>query len=979
MTQMSSSIAQVFEPIWTNYNTDHGLPSSETYEILQDKIGYIWISTDNGLSRFDGYNFKNYGPINGLKDPVVFHLQEDNSGKIWMNSLTKNIYFIKDDSIKPYNYNSILNKYYASHYTIENFIISNNSLYYESKKNGILYINSQGKVNTLNNNYFPSISIFTLNNKSIVSYEKNEPIEKLPAIDKSSNKYFNLYFISNTGVTKTSLLINFKKIKPPTIYNLNNNIKILSVNYYIYIFKDFKLIKSIPDPEGNLISIFQDDIGNIYSCNNNGKGLRVYKNLDDFLIGNYQTYLNGESVSYLIKDRNKGFWATTINNGIFYAKDLSITQLKNATSTRDEILTISNIINDKIYLGYQSGNVKCFNIINSLFYDLPLCKSLPINDIFYNKTNKCLYISNKEGTYFFKNNKWKEILLFNKQLGFSGIPLKKIWDKNQLNEIIGTTERGFFKINTKNNSSNFSSNISTNGKIPFIRTLCAFHTLENKFLIGTINGLYEVKHDSLYKYFYNSPSLNLRIEAIDQLNDSTLIVGTKGAGIILIKNGIISKITEKDGITSNMVENIFIDKKNNIWIGTLLGLNRLYKDSSIWKVEQLTVHNGLPSNEIIKVQSNNGNIWCLTTKGLVRINDRNTEKSSIPVIIEELYINDKKIILNQELKFSYTDNNIRLKLDCLNFKMLGKIPFRFKLRKEDDWRETLERNINLYSLAPGLYDLQIQSKNASGIWSKSTILTFIILPPWWKTWEFYSLIAIILLIISGWSIYLRIKSLKSKILIQKQMYELEQSAKKAQMNPHFLFNTLNSVQSQILTGNFEEATHFLSSFGKLVRDVLEMSQNVSIPLEIELEYLNKYLELEQMRFKKSFVFNIIVDQNIDLQYNFIAPMLIQPFVENAIIHGISKVDQQGNIQINLKKIGKFIEVIIIDNGIGFQYDSFEKKSFTKSVGISNTKRRLELIDELKSKDQLKIEKILNFEGGVIGTKVILFIKILPPY
>ncbi|HMG15609.1 MAG TPA: two-component regulator propeller domain-containing protein, partial [Saprospiraceae bacterium] len=820
--------AQNFEPIWINYNTDSGLPSSEIYEILQDKNGYIWISTDNGLCKFDGYSFKNYGPINGLKDPVVFHLQEDDNGRIWMNSLTKYIYYLENDSIKPYKFNFLLNNYYDSHNNIENFVHYKHELFYESNRKGIVNISDNGNLRLLNTNQIPSINVFTINQKSLISYEKDQDEQKLPFYDTDNVKYFNLNFYENyLKKYKTTFLVNFNKYKPPTVFDLRNNVKLISINNFLYLFKDYQLISSIPDPEGIFISISQDKNEIIYVCNNYGKGLRIYKNLEHFIQGKYLTYLEGESVSFLVKDNHNGYWAATTNNGIYYAKDLNIIKLIDKNNLNDKITTSSNIGHDNLYLGYQSGKIKSFNLKLNKIVELPFCHASPVFDIYYDSKNGYLYSSYKEGTFCFKNNKWIEIYFNYGKL--NSITIKKIWTKNQNNVIYGTFERGFFKINTFNNSISYSSNVTSNGKIPYIRTFCAFTTQDNQLLIGTIRGLYEVKNDSIYKYLENNPSLNLRIEAIDQLDDKTLVVGTKGDGIILIKGNSLSQISEKDGLTSNMIENIFIEN-NNIWVGTLQGLNKIYKIKSGWKVDQLTIHSGLPSNEIIKVQSNNGIIWCLTNKGLIRIKDRIPELTSLPALISELYINDIKIELSNKLSFTYLENNIRLKLDCLNYKMLGKIPFRFKLRNEDAWRETLERNINLYSLPPGLYDLQIQAKNGDGIWSKSSVLSFSILPPWWKTWQFYLLILFVFLAILGWIIYSRIRTLKRKIEIQNQMNELEQGAKKAQMNPHFLFNTLNSVQSQILTGNLEDATHFLALFGHLVRGVLDMSIQKSISL-----------------------------------------------------------------------------------------------------------------------------------------------------
>lgn len=961
--------AQTFEPIWENFGTINGLPSSETYEILQDKKGYIWISTDNGLSRYDGYNFKNYGPKEGLNDPVVFCLREDDNGDLWMNSLSGKVYILSNNIIKPYKYNSIISKFNKTPFLIPLFEVREGVLFISLQGVGILKIDRKGKYELIKNDP-PSLDILKVRNKKIITIQGDFGYK---------NKQINLAHFYENGNSEKGLynfVINNNKWTVPNIFALNDSIEIICLNYFIEIHIKNKFIYRISDPDQTFVSIIQDENGLIYSCNRNRKGIRVFQNINDFIIGKYYSLLEGNNISFIIKDRNGGFWAASNDKGIFYTRDLNMEQLKNTSVEKnDEITAISNIVNNSFCVGYQSGNIFSYSISSNKFKHFIFNNTFPINDIYIDNKNQNVYLTNQIGTYYLNNSRWKSILKWMPDISsYVNMPVRKFWYKNEIQDFVATVERGFIKVNRTTNLPYYFSPISSGGKIPIMRTICTFKSKKGILYIGGINGLFQVKNDSLVRIKNHNHYLELRTEAIDELLDTSLVIGTKGAGIIILKNNHYIQISENEGLTSNMIENIYIDSKNNIWVGTLLGLNKIFKIENKWKIEKYTAQNGLPSNEIIKVVSSNNATWCLTNKGLVRIKQSSSKNSIVPIIISEYYINDKLINNTDDLVLKYFENNIRLKIDCLNYRMNGKIPYRFKLNSEEEWKETYERLISLYSLPPGKYNLQIQAKNEDSIWSKSALFSFIISPPWWKSWQFYLITSILLAFTIGFIIKNRLSVLKNKIAIQKQINELEQFAKKAQMNPHFLFNALNSIQSQIITGNTKEATHFLSSFGHLVRGVLDMSLKNSIALELDIEYIKKYLELEQLRFKNRFLYEFTISPDINTAKIFVPPMLVQPFVENAIIHGISKINGGGQIKISYQKFNEYIKIIIIDNGVGINFNS-NKEGAQKSVGISNTKRRLELLDELKNSNLLNMEEIKDHSGNIIGSRVTIFIKI----
>jgi two-component system, LytTR family, sensor kinase len=248
---------------------------------------------------------------------------------------------------------------------------------------------------------------------------------------------------------------------------------------------------------------------------------------------------------------------------------------------------------------------------------------------------------------------------------------------------------------------------------------------------------------------------------------------------------------------------------------------------------------------------------------------------------------------------------------------------------------------------------------------------------------YLSLGFIVLIIIVAFLLYrqskLKAKNRLSKI--EKQLVELKQLSLRKQMNPHFVFNTLNSIQYFMFGNDKMSTNNYMSKFAMLVRKTFENSQYNSVPIKYELEALSLYMELEQLRFKKSFSFDIIVDDEIDILQHEIPTMLIQPFVENSINHGLHSKTSKGKLLVELKLIDNMIiECIIEDNGIGRERSAEINRVKNKnhqSLGTSITTERLNIIDSIMG-NKLKIEYIdLKDETDkAIGTRVIIHIPIL---
>ena len=316
--------------------------------------------------------------------------------------------------------------------------------------------------------------------------------------------------------------------------------------------------------------------------------------------------------------------------------------------------------------------------------------------------------------------------------------------------------------------------------------------------------------------------------------------------------------------------------------------------------------------------------------------------------LDELKVNrevldHRSVDLTSGLDLDYTQNEIAFKYYTNNWHNAKLSSIRYKLLPHyPDW--SIAKNgeeVEYPFLPPDQYEYQVQGILPSGEMTDMTSFDFEINPPWWKTIWFYSLVGFSLASLAFLLYRYRVGQITRSLRIENEMNQLEKSALQAQMNPHFIFNCLNSIQGFIMDNDKEQAMEYLSKFAKLIRLNLNASVDSSIRLDQEILILENYLALEQLRADYGFEYDISVDQNAHAENIVIPPMLLQPFVENAVIHGMNGIDQGGKIDVNFKTTNNSLVADIIDNGAG------EKRQIKKhrSLGMSITAKRLAHINE----------------------------------
>ena len=509
-----------------------------------------------------------------------------------------------------------------------------------------------------------------------------------------------------------------------------------------------------------------------------------------------------------------------------------------------------------------------------------------------------------------------------------------------------------------------------NGNIWFARqdTLVKFDQTEQRYT------LHYLKKDGVPI----KPVLDLAGDGKD-----LLYMHVKGAlGIYHISTGEINLYTKQTGIVSTVINEIATDKRGNPWIATEGGL--VYYDSELKRFYSYTKADGLPDNNVLSLNFTNSSKTELflgfSASYCVFDPEKLLQKRNAGVrnTITGVEVNGKAIAFDDGRIFSYEDNSISFSYTGINFTAGPQNSYAYMLEGFDKtWKYSgKKRQCSYVNLPPGDYTFKIKSANQQGEWNETpATFSFTIKAPFWQTWWFRSLVAILAIMLIYWFIKRRdgIKAKENKVALQ--MSELKLTALQSQMNPHFIFNSLNSIQNYILKQDREAAARYLTKFSRLMRRILDHSFNNLTPLHEIIETLKMYMELEAFRFNNEFSWEVRVDNDDSINDVKLPPLLLQPYVENAIIHGLMQKEGDKKILINIYKENNELHCIIDDNGIG----RGNKLTDTKGHISRGQKLTADMLATMKqllhTNAQIKITDKKDEENNPAGTTVDLIIPL----
>ena len=965
-----------------NYSIDQGLPQTQVRDIVQDSLGYLWIATIGGVSRFDGYSFQNYSVLNGLLDNQVFSLAVDNVGDVWMGSrggITK----FDGHSFKTIKFKEGFNS--SSVYKIYS---DADTLWLAVGKGLIKIVNNQ-------------LKYFTVDDGLISNYIRD--------IVRVSPDELWIATWNGISILKNGKFSEFKLLEKQT-YVLNilpdsNTIWIATGGKGLYKYENDS-ISSYTTSNGLASNSFTELTKGIDNdiWLGSGMGLTNLGNGSTLII-NDKNGLDFQDIDCLFTDREGILWVGTNGGGLYkFAGKLITTYNVKSGLSSNLVMAIQKGQDKSTWIGTYDKGIS--HIIEDTIVRIENKNGLINNTIW------ALAIDGEDNLWAGTNRgisriTKSEIQNYDKKDGLLDNKITSLYFDDTNNEMWMGSINGYTRFKNRV----FTQNGQSDG-FPGKRIRKISKDPDGNIWFGTINGL--VKFDrKQYKTFTILDSLPSNTIYCFDFDVDKMWIGTK-LGLSLFENGKFSQFRLGESPGDFQINSILDDKRGRIWVGTNNGIYTIQSGfGKDYILEHYSKENGLigvECNQNAIFQDDEGNIYIGTEAGMSRF-DRNIldhqRKNSPPkVIIKELklYLEEinwekqgfqyiSKTLLPSKLKLAPDDNYLTFDFFGIHFENQNAISYRFMLEGAPDklsktWSKASKNTFATFSNLPsGNYTFKVMASDEYGNWPQySSSYFFTILTPYYATWWFRSLafifIALIVFLIIKWRINTINQERRNRELNdQAKMLRLEQQTLNANMNRHFIFNALNSIQYYMNKEDKYLANRYLSRFAKLIRKNLESSQTTLTNLSEEIERMTLYLELEQMRFKDEFDYQINVDSSINTHQVKIPSMLFQPYLENSVWHGLLPMKKMGHILITISKNGNSaIKIKIADNGIGVNTSLGEKiknKQDHVSKGIEITQSRIKLFKQISKKDASVEGPMEIIENSITkGTVVILRLPLL---
>lgn len=983
----ATGLSQIFN--FRNYTYEDGLTHSEVYAVCEDGNGNLWVGTlGGGLLQFDGFNFTAYTEESGLLNDFVRSLMVDRQGRVWIGTEAGVCLYDGRDFLLPDTLNTG-----PGIRTITSLLQDRHNNYWMgTEKDGIYVLSDTGYTHITTENGLPDEHINCLNqgpDSAIwIGTEKGAVIfdgqyfssltrrDGLPSNlirgicdDGKENVWIATY---NGGVSRYAgdSLVN---------YSIDQG---LSSRRVYAVLKDFK---------GNLW--FGTDRG---VTKFDGERFRIY---------NESHGLPSNIVVSLFQDSSGSIWFGTSGGGLSRLDSERFIYYPENDRMGRRIFSLIQATNGNMIFGSSEGGVTVFDGKQySLLKGSGRFTSSKVQALFYDPDSTLWIGTNDDGAFAFDREG------FHKYTVNEGLPGNNISDftaDTAGNIWISTLDSGLCVLSLRTDS--LPKILSLNG-LTGRKIYCLFADRNGNIWAGTENeGLYKISlssfADSLFsiaQYTTDNGLGNNSVKSIISDSFGNKFLGTAGGGITIMTDTAFIIIDKQNGLYSNNVYSLILDDHNRLWVGTERGVDRItfdigFRISECIHFGRVEGFRGIDNYRNAVCRDAEGNIWFGTINGVVRycpqqdvyVDHRpETHLSGIKLfyrsIVETPFADSLKAWypVPASLKLPHTKNNLTFEFIGILLRNPEAVRYRWKLEGfDEDWTPPLnQREVTYSNLPPGDYTFYVTSGNELNQWNEDPVsYSFSIAPPLWKKrWFRVTALLVVVLLITG-IILLRFRRIRKRnqlaqerLEMEKNIIELEQEAARLQMNPHFIFNSLNSIQGFIASNEPFQAKRYLAKFARLMRLILENAREEYIPLQNEIDILDNYLELEKLRTNDKFDFSIETDQDIDPENLDLPPMMLQPFVENAVVHGLSGKAGRGNLTIRFSVADNSLLCEIIDDGIGRERaakNKLQSASGHKSTGISVTKKRLQQLKVLTGKEAGVSIEDLTAEGKPAGTKV----------
>jgi signal transduction histidine kinase len=871
-----------------NFSVAEGLPSSEAYYAFQDNQGFIWIATDHGVAKFDGFEMTVFGAADGLKDPVVFGISQDHRGRIWFRTYSGQLFFYENGRIHAYRYNDILVKACSRRLMSSMYVDSKDQLWFFLTGDYI----SGGKID--NKGIF---SPDTVANGPVVLFKTIETGHLLGVSGLKVND--DLRFSIDD---KNFVVGQYPKTIQSTIqcYVFWRGYLYLSLDKMIFRY-DGDQLRKVFTTQSPIISMSIDAADELWIGYHNGAGAERYKN-PSFENSWKPDFLAGKSVTRIHVDREKGLWITTLENGVFFLPNSSIELHKYKGLSK--VIHVSFSDNEVIFGTYD----RTITVTGAQTL-MPIAEEKIVTDRWALDSRGNIWINAErpfDHPHFVKRTKY----IGHKMIDYAEDIEGNLW-------ILSAQDFAKYDQN---------GNLLTN-TIHLSRARCMFFEDSVIYLAERL-GL-QVFDTAMHLLETPTSLSSFRISRILKLNDSLLFIATVGNGFLLVKRSDWSydKFGGESGFMANNVYAAHI-RDSSLWMGTEKGVF-VVSIKSLLEKDPEYIHfgksSGLVGNKINFLALTKKSAWAFSDEGIsiIPYDHVQKQKNGGQLYLKHLFINKKRMDFSGHITMPHDSTNISITYGFLSLNNQD-VVCRYRLTSTDPWVYTKDRSLQFSSLAPNQYQLELEYSDDNFHWkSMATPFQFVVLRPWWQLWYFQ--MAAMLVTAGLIFLYLRnhfrmLHRHKLK-LVQTEIETLERERSRIAKELHDgVATNLGAIK---LMANYELRKHsvtiardvddyFLTTINEIKGVIYGLTppelkrDGLFICLENYTEKLNKSLQCKIHLITKG-------EKISQPEFDLTCFRIIQELLSNSSKHSFSE-----NIFIQVDAEPGFLRIVFRDEGVGFK-------------------------------------------------------------
>ncbi|WP_420572074.1 histidine kinase [Kordia sp.] len=938
------------EPVSIHLTEVNGLPDIEFYDAIEDLENNIWLAGNKGLFRYDGKEYVSYSHPE-KRGRSFFNLKLDHKGRLWFNNIAGQFFYIENNKIQLFvDVQNRLNGALADYEIHEKYLlirVPKATIWIDIKTKEVVY--TTPNVSGTNIGYIENNRYYYVANENKFQYQDLDTKEVHKVVKTPLNltkKYpgfthfykvsegYLLLFQSKIGDQKSLYHIHNETLTPLQLPTELQKIRIQVIQEFDKLF-------------------YFATMNGIFVAKRSGNQLKVITH-----------YLQSYAATEIIKDFQDNLWIPTLSNGVFVIPNEGLQAISNE---RRDITVLEKKTDSTYFMGNKKGNIQLVNLKGTIketynFNDISTIRTLD-----YNPTTKILYC-NSDKQFLKYHTEKKTINRIQKRSAAKSI--SHIKDDLYLQSYAHGTFYG------------------NDEKLKEINPKRAYKSIyskqKNKAYIANIDGL--LVYDSVFNFqkliqHQGKPVFSFDIE---EAIDGTIWTATYDNGVLGIKNDeVVAVLNTENGLASKAINKIKTDGKN-LWIVTDNGLQYYKSDTKTFQT--LNKRDGLLSYNINNIEIFGNEVVFSANIGMFRFNKLTIFKewNTPQAYFTNVHLEETQVPLAAKYSIKQQQSEIEIRFNSKGFQSDKFVTYEYQLKGFNDSWNTVDKGqlaVKFNTLPAGNFTFNLRAKNVGGTqYSEIKSIQFNITLPFWKQAWFIAciMLAIIALVILYFRRKIRIRETqKNKELqqleIDKQLVNLRLENLRSQMNPHFIFNALNSIQEYIVLNQQSLASTYLVKFSRLIRTYLEQSQEKEITLDQELKALNLYLELEKVRFEEELSYTVSIAENLALESIKIPSLFIQPYIENAIKHGLHHKIDNRKLEVTFKKENEQLLCEITDNGIGREAAQKLKENqahYYKSFATRANTERVELINKDRlEKIKVNISDLTNENNQPTGTRV----------